>query len=77
MSLYKIHEIELQHLTGDNYWDFDINESKKFCAVTLHELQRRYIQYVTSSIGVKVCTSLPTRIHKFRQLADIYYEWCK
>ena len=39
MSLYKIHEIELQHLTGDNYWDFDINESKKFHAVTLHELQ--------------------------------------
>ena len=75
MSSYKIYKIELRHLTCDNYWDFDVNESKKFCVITLHELQRKYIQYMKSNIGVEVCTSLPTRIHKFRQLADIYYEW--
>lgn len=75
MSSYKVYKIELRYLTGDNCWDFDVNESKKFCAITLHELQRKYIQYVTSNIGAKVCTSLPTRIHKFKQFAGIYYEW--
>lgn len=74
MSLYKVHEVELRHNTGDNYWDYDVNDSKKFRAITLYELRRRHIQYVTSNTDMKVCTSLPMRISEFRKWEDVCYE---